>query len=55
MNLAQHLTFIAIRLYYEVSRIVFSSSLDAKTEECTFKESWEERFERFSLTVYQLK
>ena len=51
MNLAQHRTFTMVGPYYEVSRIVFSSSLDAKTEERNFKKSWEERFERFSLTT----
>ena len=51
MNLAQHMTFTAVGLYQEISRIVCSSSLGGKTEECNFKESWEERLERFPLTT----
>ena len=39
MNLAQCMTFTTIWPYYEVLRIVFSSSLDAKPEECNFKKS----------------
>ena len=50
MNLAQRMAFNKIGSYHQVSR-KGSFSLDAQTEKYNFKKTWEEIFERFSLTT----
>ena len=50
MNLAQRMAFNKIGSYHQVFR-KGSFSSDAQTEEYNFKKTWEEIFERFSLTT----